>query len=58
MEKPTFGGKQITEKVINNKNDRFTKFERDPLQYMLEAELEKRAQLKDITPEVSMICNL
>ena len=39
-------------------NDRFVKFERSPMRYMIKQELEKGKKLTEITPEVSMITNL
>jgi len=48
----------ITDKDIANKNDRFVKFERDPLKYMIDAEFAKQKELRDISDDVSMITNL
>lgn len=47
---------QLTES--QNGRDRFAEFEKDPLRFMRESELAKMKQMKEITPDVSMICNL
>ena len=43
---------------IYDKNDRYAKFEKDPMKFMRENELKKMKELREITPDISMICNL
>ena len=41
-----------------NTRDRFAEFEKDPLKYMRDQELAKIKEMREITPVVSMMCNL
>ena len=43
---------------VKVKGDRYQRFEKDPLAYMRKTELEKAKELRDITPDVSMMVNL
>ena len=43
---------------LYDKSDRYAKFEKDPMKFMRENELKKMKELREITPDVSMMCNL
>lgn len=44
--------------AISNSADKLSKFERSPLDFMIEKELERTGSMKEITPEMSLITSL